>query len=101
MPTPYVLPPTNLPITFHFTTDILQVALIKKSTNKWDNLNPRGINSNTSYQKSVSADCYAKFEKAEAAHKNGLENAPLFIGAVLAGNMADLDNCKRFQPLMR
>jgi uncharacterized MAPEG superfamily protein len=101
MPTPYVLLPTNLPITFHFTTDILQVALIKKSTHKWDNLNPRGIDTIASYQKSVPADCYAKFEKAEAAHKNGLENAPLFIGAVLAGNVAGLDNCEHFHCLRR
>jgi uncharacterized MAPEG superfamily protein len=37
---------------------------------------------------------YARFERAEAAHANGLENAPLFIGAVLAGNVAGLESCE-------
>jgi uncharacterized MAPEG superfamily protein len=63
--------------------------LIKKSNNnKWNNQNPRGADTNPSYQKCVPAECYAKFERAEAAHKNAMENAPFFVGAVLAGNMA-------------
>ncbi|KAH7406174.1 hypothetical protein DE146DRAFT_650993 [Phaeosphaeria sp. MPI-PUGE-AT-0046c] len=65
------------------------VALIKKANNnKWDNVNPRGAKTNPSYEKSVPADCYARFERAEAAHKNSMENAPFFVGAVLAANMA-------------
>jgi uncharacterized MAPEG superfamily protein len=36
----------------------------------------------------VPAATYARFERAEAAHKNAMENAPFFIGAVIAGNMA-------------
>lgn len=36
----------------------------------------------------------AKYERAEAAHANGMENAPYFIGAVLAGNLAGLSACK-------
>jgi hypothetical protein len=41
----------------------------------------------------VPAECYAKFERAEAAHKNSMENAPFFVGAVLAGNMVGLSAC--------
>lgn len=35
-----------------------------------------------------------RYERAEAAHANGMENAPFFIGAVLAGNFAGLDACE-------
>ncbi|KAL6703790.1 hypothetical protein ACN47E_009089 [Coniothyrium glycines] len=67
------------------------VSLIRNSNNKqWDNTNPRSTDTNEQYKKSVPADTYARFERAEAAHKNGLENAPFFIGAVLAGNYAGL-----------
>ncbi|KAF2823356.1 hypothetical protein CC86DRAFT_372332 [Ophiobolus disseminans] len=67
------------------------ISLIKSSNNnKWDNLNPRGIATNASYQKHVPAECYALFEKAEAAHKNGLESAPFFVGAVVLGNVVGL-----------
>ncbi|KAF2192445.1 hypothetical protein K469DRAFT_735448 [Zopfia rhizophila CBS 207.26] len=67
------------------------VRLIKKANNKkWDNCNPRGVDTAAKYQKSVPAEVFAKFERAEAAHKNMMENAPLFIGAVIAGNIAGL-----------
>ncbi|KAF2032296.1 hypothetical protein EK21DRAFT_61268 [Setomelanomma holmii] len=67
-------------------------SLIKKSNNnKWNNHNPRSIDTNTSYQKAVPATCYARFERAEAAHKNGMENAPFFVGAVVVGNTVGLD----------
>lgn len=46
-------------------------------------------------------DALARFERAEAAHANGMEHAPFFIGAVLAGNLAGLDACKRFFSLER
>ncbi|KAF2643029.1 hypothetical protein P280DRAFT_421509 [Massarina eburnea CBS 473.64] len=67
------------------------VNIIKKANNgKWDNVNARGANAATTYQKTAPAEVYARFERAEAAHKNGFENAPLFIGAMLAGNLAGL-----------
>lgn len=66
-----------------------QIKLMLKANNgKWNNVNPRGADTNPSYQKSVPAETYAKFERAEAAHKNSMENAPFFVGAVLAANMA-------------
>jgi hypothetical protein len=71
-----------------------QANLIKKNNNNnWDNCNPRSTATTTSYQKTVPAECYAKFERAEAAHKNSMENAPFFMGAVLAGNMVGLSAC--------
>ncbi|KAF3045416.1 hypothetical protein E8E12_001410 [Didymella heteroderae] len=64
------------------------VAVAKKANKGyWDNTNPR----NTGYlEKNIPKDALAKYERAEAAHANGMENAPYFIGAVLAGNLANL-----------
>ncbi|KAJ4409630.1 hypothetical protein N0V91_002551 [Didymella pomorum] len=62
---------------------------IARKANKgfWDNTNPR----NTGYlEKNIPKDALAKYERAEAAHANGMENAPFFVGAVLAGNLAGL-----------
>ncbi|OCL15090.1 hypothetical protein AOQ84DRAFT_370689 [Glonium stellatum] len=68
------------------------LLIIKKANNGyWDNRNPRGVGVVAMYKKSVPALTFAKFEKAEAAHKNGMENAPLFIGAIILANMANLD----------
>ncbi|KAL1611303.1 hypothetical protein SLS59_000021 [Nothophoma quercina] len=68
------------------------VAVAKKANKGfWDNTNPR----NTGYlEKNIPKEALAKYERAEAAHANGMENAPYFIGAVLAGNLAGLDACK-------
>lgn len=75
--------------------DTLQVGLIKKSNNnQWNNHNPRSTASNELYKKSIPSKLYARFERAEACHKNAMENAPFFIGAVLAGNFAGIGNGK-------
>ncbi|KAF2132410.1 hypothetical protein P153DRAFT_355018 [Dothidotthia symphoricarpi CBS 119687] len=67
------------------------VSIITKANNNvWNNANSRSPGWVASLQKTVPAETLATFERAEAAHKNALENAPLFIGAVLAGNMAGL-----------
>jgi hypothetical protein len=88
--TQYTLPTQILPRNAHPS----QASLIKKNNNNnWDNCNPRSTTTTASYQKSVPAECYAKFERAEAAHKNSMENAPFFVGAVLAGNMVGLSAC--------
>jgi len=69
------------------------LSIIRNANNGyWDNHNPRGIDAATMYKKSVPAAVFAKFEKAEGAHKNGMENLPLFIGAVILGNMAKLES---------
>jgi uncharacterized MAPEG superfamily protein len=59
-----------------------------------DNANPRGTVINAKIQKAIPANVYARWERAESAHKNLLENSPLFIGAVIIGNFAGLDTCK-------
>ena len=70
----------------------LQVGVARKANKGfWDNTNPR----NTGYlEKSIPKDALVKYERAEAAHANGMENAPYFVGAVLAGNLAGLSACK-------
>ena len=66
--------------------------MAKKANNgHWDNTNPR----NTSYlEGKVPKEALARYERAEAAHLNGMESAPFFVGAVLAGNFAGLEACK-------
>lgn len=53
-------------------------------------MNARGVDTSAAYKKSIPADVFGRFERAEAAHHNLLENAPLFIGAVIVGNMMGL-----------
>lgn len=43
------------------------------------------------YQKAIPAEILARSERAKAAHFNGYESAPFFIGAVLAASMARVD----------
>lgn len=78
--------------TEYSSIDSWQVAVARKANKGfWDNTNPR----NTGYlEKNIPKEALAKYERAEAAHANGMENAPYFIGAVLAGNLAGLDACK-------
>ncbi|KAF2791135.1 hypothetical protein K505DRAFT_377019 [Melanomma pulvis-pyrius CBS 109.77] len=68
----------------------LAAGILKSANARVDNANPRGIETNSKVQKSCPSEVYARWERAEAAHKNLLENAPLFIGAVIVGNMAKL-----------
>ncbi|KAI1842967.1 hypothetical protein JX265_001681 [Neoarthrinium moseri] len=68
------------------------MRLIKGATNgRWNNANPTGSAWKTEMQRSVPADVLAQFERAEAAHRNGFENLPLFAAAVLSGHVAGLD----------
>lgn len=67
---------------------------IKSATNnQWNNANPRGVDTLSTYKQTVPAAVFARFERAEAAHRNLLEMAPLFVGAVVVGNMGGLSNC--------
>ena len=65
---------------------------IIKSANKgrWDNNNPRSPAWHEKIQKSVPAEVLGRFERAEAAHKNGMENLAIFSTAIVLGNMAEL-----------
>ncbi|KAF2000666.1 hypothetical protein P154DRAFT_575721 [Amniculicola lignicola CBS 123094] len=68
------------------------ISTIKNANNKkWNNANPRGIETNAMYQKQVPNSVFCKYERCEAAHKNLLENAPLYVGAIVLGNVARLD----------
>jgi uncharacterized MAPEG superfamily protein len=68
------------------------LGLVRSQGSKWDNANPRSTNLDEAVKKSVTADIYGRFERAESAHKNGMENLPVFMAAVILGNMAKLDS---------
>ena len=61
------------------------------SAKNWDNANPKSTAVREKFQKRVSAPTYERWERARAAHHNGIENFPLLIAAVILGNMAKLD----------
>ncbi|MCJ1290238.1 hypothetical protein MMC34_001774 [Xylographa carneopallida] len=58
----------------------------------WDNSNPRSSNWDKKLQSTVPAECFKRYERAEAAHKNGMENLALFATAIVLGNMAALES---------
>ncbi|MCJ1431158.1 hypothetical protein MMC27_000509 [Xylographa pallens] len=58
---------------------------------QWDNSNPRSSTWDKKLQAAVPAACFRRYERAEAAHKNGMENLALFATAVVLGNMAALE----------
>lgn len=62
----------------------------KANNKKWNNANPRGTDTNEAYKKAVPAEVFGRYERAEAAHKNMLENSPLYIGAVIIANVMGL-----------
>ena len=68
------------------------IAIVKKANNnRWDNSNPRSSKWDKKLQDSTPAEVYGRYERAEAAHKNGMENFPVFVGAILAGTIAKLN----------
>ncbi|KAF2804855.1 uncharacterized protein BDZ99DRAFT_144328 [Mytilinidion resinicola] len=56
----------------------------------WDNRNPRSTTLKANLKQTLDATTYARYERAEACHANGMENLPLFASAVILGNMAGL-----------
>ncbi|TVY39630.1 hypothetical protein LSUB1_G003054 [Lachnellula subtilissima] len=69
------------------------IAIMTKANNGyWDNTNPRSSVWDAKLKQSVPAEAFGRYERAEAAMKNGFENFPIFVGAILAGNMARLDS---------
>ena len=70
---------------------VYAVQVIKSANNgRWDNSNPRSTTYNDKVQKSVPAAIFGKYERGEAAHKNGMENLVIISTAVILGNMAQL-----------
>jgi uncharacterized MAPEG superfamily protein len=67
------------------------IAIMKKANNgRWNNSNPRSSKWDSTLRESTPAEIYGRYERAEAAHKNGMENLPIFVGAILAGNITNL-----------
>lgn len=62
----------------------------KGQPKKWDNRNPRSEAMKSAIAKRVGAKRFATYERLEAAHANSMENMPIFIAAVVLGNMAGL-----------
>ncbi|KAH8730991.1 hypothetical protein GQ44DRAFT_746367 [Phaeosphaeriaceae sp. PMI808] len=57
---------------------------------KWDNRNPRSSELKVRLKERLPAQIFAKYERLEACHANGMENLPLFATAVVLGNLAGL-----------
>ena len=57
---------------------------------RWDNRNPRSTTMKAKLKERLDADTYAKYERLEACHANGMENLPLFATTILLGNLAGL-----------
>ncbi|CAI6335895.1 unnamed protein product [Periconia digitata] len=69
------------------------VSSLKNANNgRWNNANPRSAQNGENWRKSIPAAVISKYERLEAAHSNSMENAPFFIGAVIAGNLAGLSS---------
>ena len=67
------------------------VSTIKAANNgRWNNANSRSSNWIEQIQKSVPAEVFGRYERAEAAHKNSMENLVVFYTALVLGNMAHL-----------
>ncbi|KUI64276.1 hypothetical protein VM1G_11088 [Cytospora mali] len=71
---------------------VYAIGYIKKNNNgRFDNANSKGHAWNAKLQSTVPADVLARYERALAAHRNGLENLPLFAAGVLAAKWAGVD----------
>ncbi|KAK9388139.1 hypothetical protein V1515DRAFT_599756 [Lipomyces mesembrius] len=67
------------------------VKLIKAATNgQWDNANPKSTLWDETMKRIVPKETYSCFQRAEAAHKNGMENFPLFATALVLGTLVKL-----------
>ncbi|MCJ1427310.1 hypothetical protein MMC29_005213 [Sticta canariensis] len=67
------------------------LIIIKSANNgRWDNSNPRSSGWNEKIQKSTPAEIFSRYERAEGAHKNGMENMAIFCTTIILGNMAEL-----------
>jgi uncharacterized MAPEG superfamily protein len=67
------------------------LIMAKANNGRWNNSSPRSSNWDEVLRKSTPKEVYARYERGKAAHKNGMENLPIFVGAILAGNYAQLD----------
>ncbi|EKG19290.1 Membrane-associated eicosanoid/glutathione metabolism (MAPEG) protein [Macrophomina phaseolina MS6] len=79
---------------YHLLSIIPHAASISYATkgqpSKWDNRNPRSEALKAGLSKRLDAKQYATYERLEAAHANSMENMPIFIAAIVLGNLAGL-----------
>ncbi|KAL9128739.1 MAG: hypothetical protein Q9217_002646 [Psora testacea] len=68
-----------------------RASVIRANNGKFDNANPRGEKFATSLRKTLPNKTLTLFERAKAAHQNGLESLPLFAAAVICANIANVD----------
>ncbi|KAF4307766.1 Membrane-associated eicosanoid/glutathione metabolism (MAPEG) protein [Botryosphaeria dothidea] len=69
------------------------ISLIKRANNgRYANANAHGSAFAQHLQRAVPAATLAQYERAERAHRNGLENLPLFAAAVLAARLAGVEH---------
>jgi uncharacterized MAPEG superfamily protein len=67
------------------------ISIAQKNDKKtWDNCNPRGSSLKSKIQSTLTPEEFAKYERAEAAQANALENLPLFASAIIVANLAGL-----------
>ncbi|EJC98315.1 uncharacterized protein FOMMEDRAFT_23854 [Fomitiporia mediterranea MF3/22] len=69
----------------------VKFALIDKTIG-YNNLQPRANTKRITEDEKVPRDVAERVQRLEGAHLNGNEILPLWIGAVLAGNMAGITN---------
>ncbi|KAF8192640.1 hypothetical protein K438DRAFT_853076 [Mycena galopus ATCC 62051] len=74
-----------------FLPATMKIILIQK-TRGYPNLAPRQATSQVTTDKGIPPAVAARILRMEGAHLNGYENFPIWIAAVLAGNIARLDN---------
>jgi uncharacterized MAPEG superfamily protein len=89
---PFLSPPNlkALPVLSLFPRNYA-ISIMKKANNgRWNNSDPRSVDWEDTLCKSVPAEIYGWYERTEAAHKNGMKNWPVFLGAVLAENIVNL-----------
>ncbi|KAK7055432.1 hypothetical protein R3P38DRAFT_2760638 [Favolaschia claudopus] len=67
-------------------------TLLIQQTRGYNNMEPRQSTSRIAADKVLPANVAARILRMEGAHLNGYENLPIWIAAVLAGNIARLDN---------
>ncbi|KAJ6554569.1 hypothetical protein B0H19DRAFT_150669 [Mycena capillaripes] len=86
----YSIPAVWLTAFLPFT---MKTILIQRTRGYNDlNLAPRQSTSRVVSDKAISPAVAARILRMEGAHLNGYENLPIWIAAVLAGNIARLDN---------
>lgn len=68
------------------------VYATKLSSRQFDNRTPRLLNKIVTDDQSIDSPTKDRIIRAESAQQNGFENVGLFAAAVVAGNIARLDN---------